>query len=57
MILIARKPQRRGMKRLRVVRDHLTDFYFAYNLPYEDFEEIVRQAIKEHGETPDLITV
>ena len=43
-------------ERLRNVRDHLTDFYFAYNLPYEDFEEIVRQAIKVHGDTPDLIT-
>ena len=43
-------------ERLRVVRDHLTDFYFAYNLPYEDFEKIVRQAISEHGDTPDLIT-
>ncbi|MGA2490580.1 MAG: PEP/pyruvate-binding domain-containing protein, partial [Anaerolineales bacterium] len=43
-------------ERLRVVRDHLTDFYFANNLPYEDFETIVRLAISEHGETPDLIT-
>ena len=43
-------------ERLRGVRDHLTDFYFAYNLPYEDFEKIVRLAISEQGETPDLIT-
>ena len=43
-------------ERLRIVRDHLTDFYYAYNLPYEDFEKIVRQAISEQGETPDLIT-
>ena len=43
-------------ERLRLVRDHLTDFYFAYNLPYEDFEKIIRQAISERGETPDLIT-
>ena len=42
--------------RLRIVRDHLTDFYFAYNLPYEDFEKIIRQAISERGEIPDLIT-
>jgi hypothetical protein len=34
----------------------LTDFYFAYNLPYEDFEKIVRQAFSERGETPELIT-
>jgi hypothetical protein len=43
-------------ERLRIVRDHLTDFYFAYNLPYEDFEKIIRLAISEQGETPDLIT-
>ncbi len=43
-------------ERLRRVRDHLTDFYFAYNLPYEDFEKIVRQAFSERGETPDVIT-
>jgi hypothetical protein len=43
-------------ERLRIVRDHLTDFYFAYNLPYEDFEKIVRLAISEQGETPDMIT-
>jgi hypothetical protein len=43
-------------ERLRRVRDHLTDFYFAYNLPYEDFEQIVRQAVSERGESPDLIT-
>ncbi len=43
-------------ERLRIVRDHLTDFYFAHNLPYEDFEKIVRQSIREHGEIPDLIT-
>jgi hypothetical protein len=43
-------------ERFRIVRDHMTDFYFAYNLPYEDFEEIVRLAISERGETPDLIT-
>jgi Pyruvate phosphate dikinase, AMP/ATP-binding domain len=43
-------------ERLRRVRDHLTDFYFAYNLSYQEFEEIVRTAISERGQTPDLIT-
>jgi hypothetical protein len=43
-------------ERLRRVRDHMTDFYFAYNLPYEDFEQIVRLAFRERGETPDVIT-
>jgi hypothetical protein len=31
------------------IRDHLTDFYFANNLPYELFEEIVRAALAERG--------
>ncbi len=35
--------------RLMRVRDHLTDFYFAYNLPYDLFEQIVRDALMERG--------
>jgi hypothetical protein len=35
--------------RLTRVRDHLTDFYFAYNLPYELFEQLVREALTEGG--------
>ena len=35
--------------RLTRVRDHLTDFYFAYNLPYELFEQLVREALTERG--------
>ncbi len=35
--------------RLRRVRDFLTDFYFAYNLPYTEFEQIVRHVLAERG--------
>lgn len=35
--------------RLIRVRDFLTDFYFAYNLPYAEFEYIVRQMLAERG--------
>jgi hypothetical protein len=35
--------------RLTRVRDHLTDFYFAYNLPYDLFEKIVRETLDERG--------
>ena len=35
--------------RLARVRDSLTDFYFAYNLPYSEFENIVRQVLTERG--------
>jgi hypothetical protein len=41
--------------RLRRIRDGMTDFYFAYNLPYELFEEIIRGVIVQRtGEEPDL---
>ena len=36
-------------KRLSRIRASLTDFYFAYNLPYEDFERIVRDILTERG--------
>jgi hypothetical protein len=35
--------------RLTRVREHLTDFYFAYNLPYDLFEQIVRDVLAERG--------
>ncbi len=35
--------------RLKRIRDSLTDFYFAYNLPYAEFEHIVRQMLEEQG--------
>lgn len=43
-------------KRLERVRDAQTDFYFAYNLLYEDLERIVKEILDERGGTPDLIT-
>ncbi|OGO28220.1 MAG: hypothetical protein A2Z16_15880 [Chloroflexi bacterium RBG_16_54_18] len=35
--------------RLARLRDHLTDFYFAYNLPYDLFEDLVRETLAERG--------
>ena len=43
--------------RLSNIRDHLTDFYFAYNLPYELFEQIVRQTLAERGAPPEELRV
>lgn len=41
--------------RLGRIRDAMTDFYFAYNLPFELFEDIIRHVIVERtGEQPDL---
>jgi hypothetical protein len=42
--------------RLSRIRSHLTDFYFAYNLPYELFERIVRDVLTERGaQAEDLL--
>ncbi|RMF45691.1 MAG: hypothetical protein D6755_07680 [Anaerolineae bacterium] len=43
--------------RLMRVRDYLTDFYFAYNLPYELFEEIVRDVLHERVAHPEDMLV
>jgi len=32
-------------ERLSIVRDNLTDFYFAYNLPHAIFEDLVQEAL------------
>jgi len=36
-------------KRLSRIRATLTDFYFAYNLPFTDFERIIREILTERG--------
>lgn len=38
-------------KRLARIRESLTDFYFAYNLPHADFERIIREILTERGST------
>jgi hypothetical protein len=38
-------------KRLSRIRATLTDFYFAYNLPYSDFERIIKDMLTERGST------
>jgi len=35
-------------RRLEIVRDNLTDFYFAYNLPYNRFQEIVQDSVNNN---------
>lgn len=42
------EPEEIWQKRLARVRDNLTDFYFAYNLPQTLFEEIVESAVNEN---------
>lgn len=40
--------------RLRLVRDYLTDFYFAYNLPLDRFDQIVEQVLSRRRAQPDV---
>ena len=43
-------------QRLDTVREHLTDLNFANNLPYEVFENLVKQVLAERGaESEDLV--
>ena len=37
------------MMRLTRVKESLTDFYFAYNLPYSEFEDLARKVLAERG--------
>ena len=41
--------------RLSIVRDNLTDFYFAYNLPHDLFEDIVKQTLGKQGPVADVV--
>jgi hypothetical protein len=43
------------LERLRQVRDDLTDFYFAYNLPHALFEEIVRSLVQNRRPGREVI--
>jgi len=42
-------------QRLKLVRDHLTDFYFAYNLPHDLFQSIVQSVIGERVPSQEVI--
>ncbi len=42
-------------QRLQVIRDYLTDFYFAYNLPLELFQHIVNDLLARRSVRPDAL--
>jgi len=42
-------------ERVSIVRDHLTDFYFAYNLPHDLFVEIVREALSKRVDPQEVV--
>ncbi|NIM95525.1 MAG: hypothetical protein GTO18_17650 [Anaerolineales bacterium] len=41
--------------RISIIRDNLTDFYFAYNLPHDLFEELLREALEERIPPQDVV--
>ncbi len=43
---LVEEPTEVWQQRLAIIRDDLTDFYFAHNLPHWRFEEIVQETLK-----------
>ncbi len=42
-------------QRTAIVRDNLTDFYFAYNLPYERFEQILKEVLSRRVQPEEIL--
>jgi len=43
------------LQRVQQIRDDLTDFYFAYNLPHDRFAEIVKSVIRDRKPDKEVI--
>ena len=52
---LAQEPADIWTTRVATVRDHLTDFYFAYNLPHDLFEDIVREVLAGRIPPKDIV--
>lgn len=52
---IGDEPHQDLEQRLTIIRDNLTDFYFAYNLPHSLFEEIVREVLADRMPSQDVV--
>jgi hypothetical protein len=44
---LVQEPAEIWLERASRIRDQLTDFYFAYNVPYDEFRKIVQKVISE----------
>jgi hypothetical protein len=51
----AQEPIEDWINRQSIVRDHLTDFYFAYNLPHELFEDLLRHNLSQRTQVKDVV--
>ncbi|NIS80572.1 MAG: phosphoenolpyruvate synthase [Anaerolineales bacterium] len=52
---LSQEPPDVWINRMAIVRDHLTDFYFAYNLPHELFEDLLRETLAGRIPPQDVI--
>jgi hypothetical protein len=52
---LGQEPSESWRQRLGIIRDNLTDFYFAYNLPFEQFEEILKEILSGRVPTEDVV--
>jgi hypothetical protein len=52
---LAQEPPEVWANRLAFVRDYLTDFYFAYNLPHERFAELMREILDKRLPSQDVV--
>ncbi len=51
---LAEEPADIWNERLAFVRDQLTDFYFAYNLPHSRLQELIQTVLAGHGPQREL---
>lgn len=42
-------------RRQEIIRDHLTDFYFAHNLPHDEFERLVHLVLSDRLPSQDVV--
>ena len=51
----SQEPPEDWINRQTIVRDHLTDFYFAHNLPHALFEDLLRQTLSQRVSPQDIV--
>jgi hypothetical protein len=52
---VLEEPEDAWRQRLSTIREHLTDFYFAYNLPHERFSDIVQEVLAPRTPGRDVL--
>ena len=49
------EPPEVWQERLQIIRDYLTDFYFAYHFPHSDFVELVQPLLRQRAPQRDVV--